>query len=110
MKNEKCFFLMAFSPLSLELYQPLLKVGPAGGLPACRHSQPRLLFRPCVSKIAAAIPSDSRTFYRHGRGSPRSRPRDFAIYIRDRKSTRLNSSHLGISNAVFCLKKKNKLI
>src|SRR5947199_3377900 len=31
----------------------------------------------------------------------------------DRKSTRLNSSHLGISYAVFCLKKKkthNKLI
>src|SRR5437899_8799260 len=28
--------------------------------------------------------------------------------LRDRKSTRLNSSHLGISYAVFCLKKKNK--
>src|SRR5258705_4283171 len=28
--------------------------------------------------------------------------------IIDRKSTRLNSSHLGISYAVFCLKKKNK--
>src|SRR5436853_3368247 len=26
----------------------------------------------------------------------------------DRKSTRLNSSHLGISYAVFCLKKKKK--
>src|SRR5262245_66137948 len=26
----------------------------------------------------------------------------------DRKSTRLNSSHLGISYAVFCLKKKTK--
>src|SRR5205814_9193955 len=28
----------------------------------------------------------------------------------DRKSTRLNSSHLGISYAVFCLKKKTKNI
>src|SRR5437899_4148667 len=28
----------------------------------------------------------------------------------DRKSTRLNSSHLGISYAVFCLKKKKKEI
>src|SRR5436853_866915 len=28
----------------------------------------------------------------------------------DRKSTRLNSSHLGISYAVFCLKKKKKTI
>src|SRR5437773_9749699 len=29
---------------------------------------------------------------------------------RDRKSTRLNSSHITISYAVFCLKKKNKQI
>src|SRR5262245_63776808 len=29
---------------------------------------------------------------------------------RDRKSTRLNSSHLGISYAVFCLKKKRYTI
>src|SRR3712207_8278304 len=28
--------------------------------------------------------------------------------LRDRKSTRLNSSHANISYAVFCLKKKNK--
>src|SRR3712207_2627561 len=29
-------------------------------------------------------------------------------YLRDRKSTRLNSSHANISYAVFCLKKKKK--
>src|SRR5256885_11381946 len=29
------------------------------------------------------------------------------VVVRDRKSTRLNSSHLVISYAVFCLKKKN---
>src|SRR6266480_6390523 len=34
---------------------------------------------------------------------PRSRRRR-----RDRKSTRLNSSHMSISYAVFCLKKKKK--
>src|SRR5947199_6139419 len=28
------------------------------------------------------------------------------LRLQDRKSTRLNSSHLGISYAVFCLKKK----
>src|ERR1035438_10013563 len=39
-------------------------------------------------------------------------PRDFGLLrsrwtcATDRKSTRLNSSHLGISYAVFCLKKK----
>src|SRR5437899_10204783 len=37
---------------------------------------------------------------RHARGAADAR--------RDRKSTRLNSSHLGISYAVFCLKKKKK--
>src|SRR2546426_8743493 len=31
-----------------------------------------------------------------------------AVRRRDRKSTRLNSSHLVISYAVFCLKKKKK--
>src|ERR1039458_10458446 len=30
--------------------------------------------------------------------------------LSDRKSTRLNSSHLGISYAVFCLKKKKRYI
>src|SRR5258705_1334898 len=38
----------------------------------------------------------------------RNRIREFARPARgDRKSTRLNSSHLGISYAVFCLKKKS---
>src|SRR3989442_5705165 len=32
----------------------------------------------------------------------------FAMTRADRKSTRLNSSHVRISYAVFCLKKKNK--
>src|SRR5258707_10924428 len=31
----------------------------------------------------------------------------FSADLRDRKSTRLNSSHANISYAVFCLKKKN---
>src|SRR5258705_1107727 len=33
-----------------------------------------------------------------------------AIFRTDRKSTRLNSSHLGISYAVFCLKKKKHTV
>src|SRR2546430_6532998 len=39
------------------------------------------------------------------RGCPWDREQTFS---RDRKSTRLNSSHSQISYAVFCLKKKNK--
>src|SRR5256885_3740711 len=34
----------------------------------------------------------------------------YTILVIDRKSTRLNSSHLVISYAVFCLKKKKKWI
>src|SRR5690349_23434168 len=37
-----------------------------------------------------------------------SRIRMSRVAILDRKSTRLNSSHVEISYAVFCLKKKNK--
>src|SRR5207253_5783737 len=33
-----------------------------------------------------------------------------SVATEDRKSTRLNSSHVAISYAVFCLKKKNTLI
>src|SRR2546427_7704823 len=34
--------------------------------------------------------------------------REMRVRLRDRKSTRLNSSHSQISYAVFCLKKKKK--
>src|SRR5439155_19312866 len=40
--------------------------------------------------------------------SPRNRPRTPGRSRIDRKSTRLNSSHVAISYAVFCLKKKKK--
>src|SRR5699024_11233630 len=42
----------------------------------------------------------------HERGARSSSDGDGA---QDRKSTRLNSSHVSISYAVFCLKKKNRL-
>src|SRR5439155_21848637 len=42
------------------------------------------------------------------RGQPQcARPVD-CVLLSDRKSTRLNSSHVAISYAVFCLKKKKK--
>src|SRR5947199_8126152 len=42
------------------------------------------------------------------KGSTRKKQRQLQAVL-DRKSTRLNSSHLGISYAVFCLKKKIRL-
>src|SRR5260221_12474592 len=41
------------------------------------------------------------------RESQRLHPNEESRGVRDRKSTRLNSSHTVISYAVFCLKKKN---
>src|SRR2546422_1980383 len=46
-------------------------------------------------------PAESRSIAWNGQTPPRCRSRD-------RKSTRLNSSHGYISYAVFCLKKKKK--
>src|SRR3712207_7952092 len=40
-------------------------------------------------------------------GAAAAAPRSLCSSARDRKSTRLNSSHANISYAVFCLKKKN---
>src|SRR5436853_5024091 len=54
--------------------------------------------RPARGSTGAAAPG------RMAAGEPRARPSRQA----DRKSTRLNSSHLGISYAVFCLKKKKE--
>src|SRR2546422_1639874 len=50
-----------------------------------------------ISETSASIPS-----VMYGRLT-------MSAHIRDRKSTRLNSSHGYISYAVFCLKKKKKI-
>src|SRR5258705_5940766 len=55
-------------------------------------------------RSAARRPSRRRS--RAPLTNARRRPNRFRRQCRDRKSTRLNSSHLGISYAVFCLKKK----
>src|SRR5258707_5411115 len=46
--------------------------------------------------------------YYDGRDDHSEDPIAWIIYFRDRKSTRLNSSHANISYAVFCLKKKKE--
>src|SRR3712207_8570627 len=56
------------------------------------HSQPLRLQVRAVDADRAPLVLDDRN----------------ALVARDRKSTRLNSSHANISYAVFCLKKKNK--
>src|SRR2546430_5900134 len=58
------------------------------------------LFRSDSDKIVAAFESGFAFYH------PESRQLEWIA--RDRKSTRLNSSHSQISYAVFCLKKKKK--
>src|SRR5262245_62640211 len=55
--------------------------------------------------LPISLPIDRRGSGLRARRTPRSSGR--RSNAPDRKSTRLNSSHLGISYAVFCLKKKN---
>src|SRR5437899_7247878 len=50
-------------------------------------------------------PISGQVFFPGYFGDASNRHQNFLV--RDRKSTRLNSSHLGISYAVFCVKKKN---
>src|ERR1039457_7511600 len=62
--------------------------------------------RPCWSRVSSCfLPDPSRSWFAiaFDCGPPSS-----CTMPSDRKSTRLNSSHLVISYAVFCLKKKKK--
>src|SRR5256885_13246590 len=61
-------------------------------LPICQGVGPAFEFLSCL----------------RGSEPPVSYPAQTPKFLRDRKSTRLNSSHLVISYAVFCLKKKNR--
>src|SRR5690625_7687512 len=56
-----------------------------------------------------ALPISAGSRYCHRRLPPAAdqTPSSTSRAIGDRKSTRLNSSHVAISYAVFCLKKKN---
>src|SRR5438874_4055716 len=55
-----------------------------------------------------ALPISPRRRTRRRPPSPRVTSRSVRARVGDRKSTRLNSSHVEISYAVFCLKKKKK--
>src|SRR3989442_6049491 len=62
------------------------------------------------SAVAAYLEGNMRDFNLplDLQGQPRFCVKVWKVLQRDRKSTRLNSSHVRISYAVFCLKKKRK--
>src|SRR3712207_7395045 len=55
------------------------------------------------------VGADVRLDHRHDAAPFGPQRPGFHLQPRDRKSTRLNSSHANISYAVFCLKKQNTL-
>src|SRR3712207_9011213 len=58
--------------------------------------------------VAGGERLDVASIHVHPQYNPSTQENDFALLrLKDRKSTRLNSSHANISYAVFCLKKKN---
>src|SRR5258707_4892465 len=68
------------------------------------------LFRSRCQRGALPLSYTSKPSSREGGDIPTAPPsRKRGRGGRDRKSTRLNSSHANISYAVFCLKKKKKL-
>src|SRR5206468_6929352 len=94
-------------PLSLHDALPIFESGPAArvrrlmdvGLAAAAL----ILLSPLIATIALAIKLTSRgpIFYKQERLGLNRRPYEM-VKFRDRKSTRLNSSHDQISYAVFC--------
>src|SRR5437868_13283320 len=60
------------------------------------------------AKDLRRVDADRRASTRRKRAAPRGSAAAARGSGRDRKSTRLNSSHVSISYAVFCLKKKTK--
>src|SRR5689334_23940021 len=77
------------------------------------------LFRSRPPRRAARRANAGEDRRRHEREDPRRGIRSLEDHVdralphrrvRDRKSTRLNSSHSSISYAVFCLKKKTTMI
>src|SRR2546426_4808461 len=88
--------LFPYTTLFRSLHHPVVRV-----LLQARHEMDPLLLqarKPVVVRIAAVE-------YQKGPGG------ELTTAIRtDRKSTRLNSSHLVISYAVFCLKKKKTMV
>src|SRR5690242_21323829 len=76
----------------------------SGTVPGLQDQRQEALHRQAESQLDApwADPFDPAECPHHRPAARRAR------LLLDRKSTRLNSSHMSISYAVFCLKKKNK--
>src|SRR5205814_3059714 len=105
------FFLLLLRPPRSTLfpYTTLFRSVRLGKSEGAKLLAPRHRFQKTILLFRAAPTQNhlrrQRIVYAHHDGDGCVHRRDL---LEDRKSTRLNSSHLGISYAVFCLKKKTK--
>src|SRR5205807_6157416 len=97
----------AIDTLSLHDALPISSCWSAEPVPARRISPLQLLAPAFVTvHVAASSMSSIWSTSSRPKADPDARDAWPNISVADRKSTRLNSSHLVISYAVFCLKKK----
>src|SRR5699024_12452295 len=108
-------------PISSFLYYPTrsdpLSMSPISFLPICPSCFSFFFYCSAAHRDLHSFPTrrssdlvvDGLSLYREGQGLSFLQQRHQALVrgvAPDRKSTRLNSSHVSISYAVFCLKKK----
>src|SRR3712207_7471761 len=104
MRCSILFFFFFNDTATTEIYTLSLH----DALPILRPGQPRHAL-PEHERLRGQVRRRARARPDPGRGrDPAHDPGDPRALHRDRKSTRLNSSHANISYAVFCLKKKKK--
>src|SRR2546426_2276100 len=72
------------------------------------HLEGELLWLPTIDDSEGVGEADGRWPLKAARSCAREAT-NAQLSVADRKSTRLNSSHLVISYAVFCLKKKRRI-
>src|SRR5699024_11361987 len=102
---------ISYSPCSLPpLLSPLLPYTPlfrSSAILLLRRHMGMIVPAPVQAATIAAL-GDATHVQAQREIYQNRRQRLLSALTRDRKSTRLNSSHVSISYAVFCLKKKKK--
>src|SRR5262245_63821624 len=91
---------------ALRAISPVVSSVGASAIAPSVETRPEVGFQPVTPQACAGIRSEPPV---SDPSAATTAPLATAAAVaRDRKSTRLNSSYLGISYAVFCLKKKKK--